>query len=187
MIIMTSSSDDDAGGPGWCHLNGAAHSFAPANLDPLHHLSDDSLVEGILDACESTSSDSGSVDHEHLQGIRSHRLRRRTDAWAYPGDLLCSLEGKHVDESKNWRSLPPDELDRRWIAEFRMTEAVFLELLELVSLHLQPSVPQNVASQDIYAVHSQYIYCEREAAGYLELSCALPFSSADGDKMGYAT
>jgi hypothetical protein len=38
------------------------------------------------------------------------------------------------------------------MSEFRMPEAVFLELLELLTPHLQPSVPQNVASQRTYTV-----------------------------------
>jgi hypothetical protein len=143
--------------PGWSQPNGATLSFTPADLDPLHHLSDVPLEEGVLDnLCESTSSDSGYVDLEYLEGIRSQRLQRRTDAWAYPGDLLRCIEGKHVIELKNSRSLPPDELDRRWIAEFRMSEAGFLELLEFVIPHLELSVSQNLlyASVCSFGMHS---------------------------------
>jgi hypothetical protein len=56
---------------------------------------------------------------QYLDRVCSHRLRRRKDAWAYPGDLLRFNQSEHATESKNWCSLPPDELDRCWIAEFR--------------------------------------------------------------------
>jgi hypothetical protein len=53
--------------------------------------------------------------------------------------------------------LPPDELVRRWIAELRMAEAVFLELLKLLTPHLQPSNPQNIASQYTYTVKEKLL------------------------------
>jgi hypothetical protein len=137
MVIMASSSDNDAGGPGWSRPNGAAHSIEPAELVPQNVLSDNSLVQDVIGfSFESSDDDSGSPDLKYLESIRSQRLRRRTDAWAYPGDQLRSIEGKQVNESNNWLSLPPDEFDRRLVAEFRMTETVFLELLELVTPHL---------------------------------------------------
>jgi hypothetical protein len=156
---MDSSSDDDAGGPGWSLSHGASHLPASAECDLQHVLSDDSLVEAALDVVyESRDNDSWSSDEqEHLEGVRALRLARRTDAWGYPGDLLRCIEGEHTVESLNWSSLPPDEQDRRWIDEFRMKEVVFLELLELVTPHLQPSIPQNIVSQRMYTIKEKLL------------------------------
>jgi hypothetical protein len=60
-------------------------------------------------------------------------------------------------ESQTFSSLPPDEQDRRWINEFRMKGAVFLELLPLVSARLQPSIPQNIISRRMYTVKEKLL------------------------------
>jgi hypothetical protein len=54
---------------------------------------------------ESSDNDSGSSDdEEHLEGVRTLRLARRTNAWlaVYPGDSLRCIEGEHAVESHNW-------------------------------------------------------------------------------------
>jgi hypothetical protein len=44
---------------------------------------------------------------------------------------------------KGWNSLPDHEYERRWVAEFRMKEPVFRELLELVKKYVGTSEPRN--------------------------------------------
>jgi hypothetical protein len=94
VVTMDSSSDDDAGGPGWPRPHGAPHYSTQAVRVPQHVLGVDSLVQYIF---ESSDEDSGSFDEEeHLEGVLNLRLRRRTDAWGYPGDVLRCIEGEHA-------------------------------------------------------------------------------------------
>jgi hypothetical protein len=84
-------------------------------------------------------------------------LKRRTDAWGYAGDLLRCIESEHAIELHKWFSLSPDEQDRRWMIEFRMKEAAFLELLALVTQHLEPNVPRNQSTQRTYTVKEKLL------------------------------
>jgi hypothetical protein len=44
---------------------------------------------------------------------------------------------------KGWSFLPDHEYERRWVAEFRMKELVFRELLELVKKYVGTSEPRD--------------------------------------------
>jgi hypothetical protein len=69
---------------------------------------------------------------------------------------MMTVNNFHDEESKNWRSLPPTEQERRWMTEFRMPEAVFEELLAFVEPHMGPSVPQN-PRQRTYTVREKLL------------------------------
>jgi hypothetical protein len=126
-------------------------------IDPYHLLSDDSDIERILGNHDDTGAISDdSVDLGYLEQLRAQRLRRKSAAYPYSGDLIMAVNNLHNDESKNWRSLPPTEQQRRWMTEFRMPEAVFDELFELVEPHMEPSVPQN-SQQRTYTVREKLL------------------------------
>jgi hypothetical protein len=94
----------------------------------------------------------------------------------YPGNLLRSIKGEHVIESNNWQSWPPNELERLWIAEFRMTQPGFD----------RASDSAFVAQRSAEYCQPAYMYSERKSVGDLECSGVLSLSSADGDKMWHA-
>jgi hypothetical protein len=107
-------------------------------------LSDDSDIERVLNAsCDDDSISEESVDLGCLEKLRAQHLRRKSAAYPYLIDLLKAINNLHDDESNNWRSLPPSERERRWMAEFRMPEAVLVELLALVEPHMAANAPQN--------------------------------------------
>jgi hypothetical protein len=85
MIIMDGSSDDDAG---WFRLNSASHRFAPAELAEfwMMYMSLAQTIVGLWT----------------WSNWQVSAARCRTDAWAYPGDLLRSIEGEHVIELNYW-------------------------------------------------------------------------------------
>lgn len=104
----------------------------------------------------SSESSDESIDLQHVRRLRKQRLKRSCAAYPYGGDLLARIENKHEDESKNWAALPQHEVERRWLAEFRMPEDVFEELLALVQPHMQDSVPQNT-KQRTYTVKEKLL------------------------------
>jgi hypothetical protein len=113
-------------------------------LDPGHVLSDDSF-----DCCiprslpPGISSSDVSIDLEYHEELRRTRFRRCTDTFHYSGDLKAAIQHDNLLDMKIWTPLPDQESERRWMAEFRMTEAVFRELLGLVKQHVGTSLPKN--------------------------------------------
>jgi hypothetical protein len=99
------------------------------------------IIDDIFDSSDDDSDDEITV--QQLEEIRRIRLHRRAAAYCYSGDLLRCIENRHAQENMNWESLPSGEVERRWMAEFRMTEPVFIELFELVPPHMEDSVPAN--------------------------------------------
>jgi hypothetical protein len=119
-------------------------SMGIARTDPFGLLNDESSQERLIDDILDSSDDSvESLNVEHLEQLRSERLERATDAFFYPGDLFASIENTHDEARKNWNTLPLHEYHRRWLMEFRMTEPVFLELLEIVSPFQTDTEPGN--------------------------------------------
>jgi hypothetical protein len=114
------------------------HHYDAHEPDPCHLLSDDSHVERLLNDCwdDETISEE-SVDLGYLDGLRGQRPSRKATAYPYSGDLTMAVNKQFDNNSKKWRSLPPTELERRWVAEFWMPEEVFEELLALVEPHME--------------------------------------------------
>lgn len=86
--------------------------------------------------------DSGDELHPE-DGLVGFRFDRRVATYAYDGDVLRNLNNLNPDEALNWRSLPDDIRDARWMSEFRMPEPVFDELYALVS----PGMDESFAPQ----------------------------------------
>jgi hypothetical protein len=102
---------------------------------------DDSLQQSIyaMRAYDSSSSDE-SIDLEYIESLRRHRFRRSTDTYHNSGDVKTDMTQNHPLDMKGWSSLPDHEYERRWVAEFRMKEPVFREL---VKKYVGTSEPRN--------------------------------------------
>jgi hypothetical protein len=87
---------------GWPCPQGRSHHSAQAARVPQPFSGVDWLVNHVEDFYyESSGDDSGySDEEEHLEGVRSLRLRRRSDAWGYPGDVLRCIEGEHAKQPR---------------------------------------------------------------------------------------
>jgi hypothetical protein len=111
----------------------------PQDFSDFNYIND-SIITNLL---ESSEREEGPIDLEYLEHVRRVRLQRSSAAYPYAGDFFKCVENRHEDNNKNWAALPVHERERRWVAEFRMPEDVFLQLLQDVLPHLSPSIPQN--------------------------------------------
>ena len=71
-----------------------------------------------------------------LEGMRMPRSRM---TYNDDGDMLSNMDGTSVDATKHWSNLRATVRKEKWIAEFRMSEALFEELLALVQTHMDDS------------------------------------------------
>ena len=71
-----------------------------------------------------------------LEGLR---LPRSCVTYHHDGDMLANCDGTSPDATKHWNALRDAAYEERWMMEFRMNEATFGELLQLVQPHLQES------------------------------------------------
>jgi DDE superfamily endonuclease len=114
--------------------------------DPYGIFSDDSVEQRIINTLLGGHDDFYSDDSvvlDDLDALRADRLPRRCATWTYTGDLFAAIEGTHSDPTKNWNVLPDDEVDRRWMTEFRMLKPDFNDLLQMVEEQHESCEPSN--------------------------------------------
>jgi hypothetical protein len=57
---------------------------------------------------------------------------------------MLYIEGEHPTQAINWNYLSVHGRERRWLAEFRLCEQPFNELLGMVRPKLEESQPRNL-------------------------------------------
>ena len=71
-----------------------------------------------------------------LEGMRLPRTRM---TYCHDGDMLANMDGTSEDATNHWSNLRAAVLEEKWMTEFRMSEALFEELLALVQPHMDDS------------------------------------------------